>query len=88
MTIRTIITAAAQAVVPAIARIAGRVQLAARVDAAREWCFELYLAPLLMYRGHPKHLPVAVSLDQNSGRGLTRAPFPVYAAAPTGRRSC
>ncbi|MGV6871248.1 hypothetical protein ACUSIJ_00940 [Pseudochelatococcus sp. B33] len=84
MTIRTIIAEAANAVV----RLAGRVQRAARVDAVgangRIW----ELAPVMAHRGWPKHLPVSVSLDRYDGRDLTRAPFPVYAATRTGRRSC
>lgn len=80
MTIRTIIAAATAAV----ARIAGIVQEAATVDAGRAQG----LVPVMVHRGWPKHLPVQVSLDRYDGRDLTRAPFPVYAATRTGRRSC
>lgn len=88
MTIRTIITDAANA----IARIAGRAQLAARVDAtcanAIRCLAPLMVHPLMVQLGQPKHLPVPVSQDRDGMRDLTRAPFPGYAATRTGRRSC
>lgn len=80
MTIRTIIAA----VTAAVARIAGIVQEAATVDAGRVQG----LVPVMVHRGWRKRLPVQVSLDRYEGCDLTRAPFPVYAATRTGRRSC
>lgn len=80
MTIRTFIVDIANA----FARIVGDMQSAVLIDAG---C-ALNLAPAVAGCGWPKHLPVPVMLNRDSGRDLTRAPFRVYAAARTGRRSC
>lgn len=80
MTIRTIIADVASA----IAHIVGRVQMAARADAACAWCF----AHNGLHRQGMKLLPVQVPFHRYDGCDLTRAPFPGYAATRTGRRSC